>query len=923
MASHEELIKAGTFDEKFKNALRDYYAYGFKSLTELQYENEKGKLAPSEQTIDADWKRLTSLLHDYFEWAENEDAVYFMSADSQSMNGNPFHRVYRFCRYNLRDPNSFFSTLFALSPNVLLRNGIESLEIDEMVDPASDPCYRLEKDIEAGMPLSSAELLCFFPDGAELFVGENNTINNKLKELDRLGLIQDVAGGKERGKKTTHRWALTEIFLNGVLAEGKKRFTSFESRFQHAIDFFSQFSLLGEVGSIILARCNHNGKSVFRFKHEYLMQCLNDYNILDLLYAIENNLWCEIDYRKGINRSRTVKVCYPLEIRTSSTSGRQYLACYDPFSRTFSNLRIEFIDSIAYVKDGEVIDSDGKRISLENENSKADIANALEALRFSWGASTSMKKRSSAKYRTPLSRVHLRIAFNPQTENYILERLLREQRIGKPEANIEEGYIDFYVQVTDPREMRPWIRSFYSRLISYDGIEHDGFTIKGDLASMKCVVDEDRIPVAGPTIPGIAPLTVHRNTPKGVEYKTVPSLAHQSLFNEFFSVYYFAIAETLMEISSSTNEQVFTQSQLNDIIIRSLEKYVGFFGLHTKELLVDELKNFLTSGVFLRKGFTQQHSLFTMGQGEKQEHYNLWVKKRPPQKRDCQIVNAYLPKYTSGPISFYLDIMPLTKIECRWLLTVMDDPKMHLFLSSDEIAFIKEYLYSKKGTICKFPNDKLIYTDRFMQRDGTYCKEQKFMNTILSAANSHKMVHIRYLSAKGVRQSGVFAPVVVEYSKRDDLFRGYFLSKKDGRFSVMNIARIQSLKILDEGFDYIAASKKLVRYREKSNRQITVEFYDVKNTADRILSEFSPWKKRCQYNRATGLYTLTIYYQKQDAVDLVVRLLGYGSTIRILDKDSLIYKLYTDRIDKQIEIEQQRGTAIRKAKVSNDEPARV
>ena len=133
MASHEELIKAGTFDEKFKNALRDYYAYGFKSLTELQYENEKGKLAPSEQTIDADWKRLTSLLHDYFEWAENEDAVYFMSADSQSMNGNPFYRVYRFCRYNLRDPNSFFSTLFALSPNVLLRNGIESLEIDEMV----------------------------------------------------------------------------------------------------------------------------------------------------------------------------------------------------------------------------------------------------------------------------------------------------------------------------------------------------------------------------------------------------------------------------------------------------------------------------------------------------------------------------------------------------------------------------------------------------------------------------------------------------------------------------------------------------------------------------------------------------------------------------------------------------------------------
>ena len=31
MASHEELIKAGSFDDKFKNALRDYYTYGFKT----------------------------------------------------------------------------------------------------------------------------------------------------------------------------------------------------------------------------------------------------------------------------------------------------------------------------------------------------------------------------------------------------------------------------------------------------------------------------------------------------------------------------------------------------------------------------------------------------------------------------------------------------------------------------------------------------------------------------------------------------------------------------------------------------------------------------------------------------------------------------------------------------------------------------
>ena len=44
----------------------------------------------------------------------------------------------------------------------------------------------------------------------------------------------------------------------------------------------------------------------------------------------------------------------------------------------------------------------------------------------------------------------------------------------------DEGYIEFSVQVTDVRELRPWIRSFYSRLVEASGVEKFGFSIKND-----------------------------------------------------------------------------------------------------------------------------------------------------------------------------------------------------------------------------------------------------------------------------------------------------------------------------------------------------------------------------------------------------------------------------------------------------------
>ena len=119
MAAHKELITLDKFDGKFKRALLDYYSYGFKS---------KADFTQSQKTVLDDWKRLNSVIVDYFEWSETRGRVLFASADSQSMEENPFHRIYRFCKYTpFTNPAYFFHAVVALSPAFSLQFGGGSL----------------------------------------------------------------------------------------------------------------------------------------------------------------------------------------------------------------------------------------------------------------------------------------------------------------------------------------------------------------------------------------------------------------------------------------------------------------------------------------------------------------------------------------------------------------------------------------------------------------------------------------------------------------------------------------------------------------------------------------------------------------------------------------------------------------------------
>ncbi len=132
--THEEMIKS-KFIEKFRNPLRNYYTYGF-----MNYSSLPG----TRKTLDEDWLRLSNILRQdqYFQWSTERSKVAFISADSQSQQCNPFHRVYRFSMYTGTDLLIFYNTIIALSKKYELAEDFIS------VGRSSSPVIKLLRKIE-------------------------------------------------------------------------------------------------------------------------------------------------------------------------------------------------------------------------------------------------------------------------------------------------------------------------------------------------------------------------------------------------------------------------------------------------------------------------------------------------------------------------------------------------------------------------------------------------------------------------------------------------------------------------------------------------------------------------------------------------------------------------------------------------------
>ena len=693
--------------------------------------------------------------------------------------------------------------------------------------------------------------------------------------------------------------------IRRLLDERKKANKYFEFHVQCLLDFYSKYYMFGEVGVFLLDRMENSSMSPFRLKHEHYMQALNDYNCIDLLYAIEQGKWCRIQYKHGMNGEKIELLCYPIEIRVGFRNGRESLVYYEPFQECYTTLRLEFIESICYCEDQDIRQAlqkyDGR---YTNQFIDMEIENAKSLIKNSWGISTTVGQQKNAMTPAILHKVKMRIAFDPKMEGFIRRRLQRECRLGQVVVNETEGYIDFEVEVTDAGELIPWVRSFYCRIISCEGIPEDRFEMKKDVEMMlqriKPDYEEKRKDLSSSMISQLKLQKDRWQIPNEIQTvfpKGTPAQIHSKIFHEIFSARYYIIAESLMQkYRYNMSGDSFAEEKGNKQIIRAaVRKCEKQIGENTGRNINGDVKALLEDPQY---GFVikKENSKESVNDRKHSEKYNFY-------ELTGKILDMEEP-------AFYKDIIPLSEIEKRWLLSVLDDSKVDYFLNREEINAVKKSIQENVFTDKTFydkaehihmevlPMKYVKCFDQYHIQDNR--KEKEYVMMLAKAIIDRKTVFIRYHTLTGEIKEGNYNPILLEFSKDHNRFQGYFEISKTNKIVIFNLSNIQNVEDTEEKFDIEQAKMNLQNYLNWQGLSTEIQFSDEKNTADRILTELAPWKKKCTYDKNSGIYQLKIDYQKSDQLDLVIRLMGYGSTIQFKKEDDPIYIETKRRLECQL-----------------------
>lgn len=941
----DELVGSSSFDDVFKNSIRDYYTYGFKSYDQ----NIKGS-----QSVKDRWKIFSKILGEkwYFE-KRKKGRNQIVLKTIPSGTDNPVDDFYFL--HNLSKIGDYLNYILDLDGRSVFNGGLEDLPIGQ------DELYAVEGNAGAQSlestnlveyaiisnwvdKLQNSDIALNDSDGNMDFpVRLNRQLNiwsvrtrfmpssfrdkyanlsNRTEYLYSLGVIGNLRDNPEQRNKWLDgqwkTWLSKE--LDGENSIFKKYFSSdasekanhfwykspltmalicentaeeldgegpcgFIEKFSEMCKFFSQYYPLGEVGTILSERCNVKvgrvSKEVFHFKHNYVQKTLYDYNLIDILIAIEKGYLCLLQCSHGTNLNEYEELAVPLEIRISVLNGREYVLYYHILERRIKALRLEFIDKItiyssvkSMCKVQRIITKTGKKKSVQEEElfdieldenelaRQVEIANQM--LPYIWGTGVS-DCIVDEEWKSRLISFKLPIDINFTTEKFIKNRVLKESRIGEQ---------DNVITIFPTKELRSWIRSFYLRVTKPDEIADALFDIDNDIDAMWNVYFNKQI-IAGDEGEEYKKNTEKEYTVDGFSLNgdVLPATeGHGALFNELFSWYSTILANSVLSIDSEHDLRCNLKEEINRVL--------GYYTPEEQEWVQTELCAYILDSELVD---------------------------------DKGQVRFIVPQ-----IDYLYDLLPITKIEVRWLLSVLEDPLAKIFLSTKQIDSIRYCLARAPFRMEKLQIDAINYFDRYnledrismgkkhiAQKGRVNDKDLLHIRTLYEAIIKEQKLHVVYRNWAGQKRYVTCAPLRIEYSRRDDVFRLWHVQNSKSQIRIINIPRIIHIEeLVDKHFDLKEQREILDKLYDKTMTSIQIEFYQgVKNLPDRILTEFSLWKKKCVYDSSECKFVMTLYYSVLDEKEIMIRLLSYGPYIRIIaSDDNYILKEIKARIKTQREI---------------------
>lgn len=386
MSDFQELIKSFP---KTREYVRDFFVYGFKTREEFK---EK-----SPRTYDNERRRLESWLGDYVRKDHvSGGANISLAIDSNLLDTNPLFRVWKTKSFTDNDIVLHFLILD------LLQDGGE-LTAEEITEAL----------------LSKYEALF-----------DVQIVRRKCNAYEKEGLLQKKKSGRAVVFSLDH--SLSDwIRANDAVFD--------------ALAFYQMADCLGIVGNYLTEQFDSPNHS-FRVKHSFFVHTLEEEILLTLLEAMNRKVNVRLEVKSSRSGRMNTADCIPLQIFTSTRSGRRFLCGYLEKNRRFTCCRLDYIRAVTLLHSAQEYD---------------ELAAALDRSRSRlWGVSFQGSGHRLEKLTMTIQ------AFEP-TEQYIVDRLIKEGR-GGTVTRIKRNVYQYEIEVFDCNEMLPWVRTFIGRILSFE-----------------------------------------------------------------------------------------------------------------------------------------------------------------------------------------------------------------------------------------------------------------------------------------------------------------------------------------------------------------------------------------------------------------------------------------------------------------------
>ena len=234
--------------------------------------------------------------------------------------------------------------------------------------------------------------------------------------------------------------------------------------------------------------------------------------------------------------------------------------------------------------------------------------------------------------------------------------------------------------------------------------------------------------------------------------------------------------------------------------------------------------------------------------------------------------------------------LPLSTLQKSWLKALLLDRRIQLFLSDEQLQQLSMQLSDVDALFA--PQD-FYYYDAFTDGDD-YNDEiyRQHFRTLMHAIEKREYLNISYQSRLSNRIHYWFLPCKLEYSIKNDCFRLLALEQRNRsqyKLFTLNVSRITEIIPLGK---YATHTPNINRYIKRAyyKEPVTLLIKNERNTLERAMLQFANYEKNT-VKCGEDLYQCEIYYNKSNETELLIEVLSFGPTIKVLGNENFLKQL--------------------------------